>query len=413
MVLALGLLATTPVLGQVKRPTIKPRPVPQITTAARFPALDRSMKSEFIKLDKQGAGGVSGMSVAVMKNGRIVYTKGFGYLNKQDNVAMSAQTPLPWASVSKVLTAVAAWQLINHPQGNLTPDTKVADVVSYWAPQGSTHQEKKKLVTVGNLMNHRAGIGGYSSSGARDISGSEWQAAYDQATSRVRRLGPKPEWDPRASLSYYTTKPLSGGIRTLQGEQKWNYEYTSFGTSVLGAVVDQKARQVSGGRKGYVDWVKQDIGEAVGMKSLKTSNISRQKIPGGGWDSPVTDMAKFMQALANDQLVPMNQLSSAMSLSRGGSYGRGVRRTENPSGSSRWYVGHGGVQTGVRTAMFILTTYNSRTGMVTVAPEKFGVCVMANYGGARRRNADGDILIEQDPYVNLMPIIESAYQATR
>lgn len=63
---------------------------------------------------------ITGMSVAVVKDGKLVYAKGFGYADKERNVKMKAHHLLRMASVSKLFTATAIMKLVEEGKLSLT-----------------------------------------------------------------------------------------------------------------------------------------------------------------------------------------------------------------------------------------------------------------------------------------------------
>ena len=90
-------------------------------------------------------------SFLVAKNGQIIYEKYEGFSNFRDKAAITADTPLHLASVSKVITATAVLTLINA--GKLNLDQKVNTILKTFPyPE----------VTIRTLLNHRSGMRNYS-----------------------------------------------------------------------------------------------------------------------------------------------------------------------------------------------------------------------------------------------------------
>ena len=63
---------------------------------------------------------IVGMSVAVVKDGRLVYAKGFGYADKERNIRMKPHHLLRMASISKLFTATAIMKLVEEGKLSLT-----------------------------------------------------------------------------------------------------------------------------------------------------------------------------------------------------------------------------------------------------------------------------------------------------
>lgn len=90
-------------------------------------------------------------SVLVAKNGHILYEKYSGMSNFKKKEAITAETPLHIASVSKVLTATAVLLLIDSKA--LTLDQKVQSVLPEFPYED---------ITIRMLLNHRSGLRNYS-----------------------------------------------------------------------------------------------------------------------------------------------------------------------------------------------------------------------------------------------------------
>lgn len=98
-----------------------------------------------------------GASVAVAYRDRLIYTRGFGFANREDSVAMQPYNVMRVASVSKLITAIAVMRLVEDqllglndtvfgPRGILN-DTVFAPLKDPRAAQ----------ITVSHLLNHSAG----------------------------------------------------------------------------------------------------------------------------------------------------------------------------------------------------------------------------------------------------------------
>lgn len=87
----------------------------------------------------------------VAKNGQIIFEKYEGISNYKTKVAMTGDTPLHIASVSKVITATAILKLISA--GKITLDQKLNTILKEFPYPD---------VTIKTLLNHRTGIRNYS-----------------------------------------------------------------------------------------------------------------------------------------------------------------------------------------------------------------------------------------------------------
>lgn len=378
--------------AQIRVPSRPQRPT-QLTPAARerlnaaaVKRIDDAMNAELAKVRRQSAG--SGMLVGIVKDNRIIHLKAYGFLNEADRTPMTLETKLSWASISKVITAVATWQQIADRNIDLSLTTRTGNVVDYWLDRRALDRANKSKVTVDQLLTHTSGVGHYTSSPAnRDISNQSWSDHYQ----RVRTITPV-DWNARQSVTYYRDKVIGDG-------NNGNFEYTTFGTCVLAAMLDKKAREATNNRLNYASWVQEKIAAPAGMADLTISNKFRHNLPGAGWTSNVEDLTRFMHALMNDRLVPINNLTESIKPGNrsGAYYGRGLYRK---SIGDQLYIGHRGLQAGSRTSMLILAHHRETRPMGARGPikhvysvdrEKFGVVIMIN---DEARNVDMDAITQ-------------------
>ncbi|MBF0205846.1 MAG: beta-lactamase family protein [Oligoflexia bacterium] len=98
---------------------------------------------------------VPGISIAVIKDGKIVWKRSYGVTNAETKVPVSTETLFQAASISKTVTAVAALRTVE--QGLLSLDEDVNPKLTSWKiPENKFTREKK--VTLRRLLSHSAGV---------------------------------------------------------------------------------------------------------------------------------------------------------------------------------------------------------------------------------------------------------------
>jgi len=127
-VLALALVL---VLGLGLAGCVSTPPVRSATPVAPPAGVARDLQAFADKLDSlRVAKQIPGLSVAVIENGAVIFARGFGHADIENDVAATPDTPYNIASVTKPISAVMA--LLLAERGTLSLDTPMAQY-SDWA----------------------------------------------------------------------------------------------------------------------------------------------------------------------------------------------------------------------------------------------------------------------------------------
>ncbi len=152
---------------------------------------------------------ITGLSIALVDDQRVVWAEGFGYADKEQAQAASAETIYRVGSISKLLTATAAMQLVEQkkldldlPLQKYLPDFSVQSRFQNTAP-----------ITVRNLLTHHSGL-------PRDLSKGMFSARPVSATQFVEQVKHSDvDYPPNLVFSYsnlgftllgYTIQNISG-----------------------------------------------------------------------------------------------------------------------------------------------------------------------------------------------------------
>lgn len=237
------------------------------------------------------ANSVPGISVAVVQNGELVWSEGFGMADLENFVPASPATLYRLGSISKPITATAILQLSEH--GKLDLDAEVQK----YCP---AFPKKEWPITTREVLGHLAGIRHYNPDGKGDI-----------PEDSAKHFASMEE-----SLKIFAADPLVAKPGT-------KFHYSTYGYTLLGCVLEGAS-----GEK-YVDYVKENIFEPAGMEETRDDNFfaivphrtrfyhkdsagvvqnagvldSSYKIPGGGLISSADDMARFEIAMLANKLV--------------------------------------------------------------------------------------------------------------
>ena len=120
--------------------------VPSGTSYAELPATIENYVAEHEET-------TVGVSVTVYDSDGVIYQNGFGYADKENNVAVDNQTVYDWGSTSKLFIWISAMQLVEQGKLNLQTDIKT------YLPDGFLKNlTSDKPITMLDLMNHQAGF---------------------------------------------------------------------------------------------------------------------------------------------------------------------------------------------------------------------------------------------------------------
>jgi CubicO group peptidase (beta-lactamase class C family) len=92
---------------------------------------------------------IPGLSLAVIRNGRVIKEAAYGKASLELNVPITLDTSFPLASMTKIFTAAAVMQLVE--EGKISLDEPVTQILTELPPQWSA-------VTVRHCLSHTSGL---------------------------------------------------------------------------------------------------------------------------------------------------------------------------------------------------------------------------------------------------------------
>jgi len=127
-----------------------------------FPPLSIAQEIDFRELEdylkkEMSANQIPGLAIGVIKEGKIVFCKGFGESDKKAS-QVTADSPFLLASLTKSFTALAISQL--ESQGKVRYTDKVKDHLPFFTLKNTDYSDS---MTIDHLLDHRSGIPGISS----------------------------------------------------------------------------------------------------------------------------------------------------------------------------------------------------------------------------------------------------------
>lgn len=186
-------------------------------------AIDAAMKAIMREHEFPGA------SLAIAREGRLVFARGYGYADREQNRFVSPHDLFRIASISKPITAVAVLRLVE--QGKISLSDKIWSLLALSEPKDARWKE----ITISNLLDHSAGWD-------RDKS-------FDAMFKSVE-FAKEVSVPPPANQANVIHAMLSRDLDFAPGER---YAYSNFGYCLLGRAIEK----VTG--EAYDSYVKRSV----------------------------------------------------------------------------------------------------------------------------------------------------------
>ena len=186
---------------------------------------------------------IPGGAVAVVKDGKLLFARGYGYADVDTHQPVQADALFRIASVSKPITSAAILKLVE--EGKLSFDDHPFAILSdLTAPPGSTEDPRLADITIRHLLEH---AGGWD----RDASGDP----MFMSSSIAAALGTEAPAETEDIIRYMRGQPLDfdPGSR---------YVYSNFGYAVLGRVIEKITGQQ------YEEYVKSTVLAPMGISRM-------------------------------------------------------------------------------------------------------------------------------------------------
>jgi len=198
---------------------------------------------------------IAGASIAVSKDGKLIYARGFGFADTASREKTQPYSKFRIASISKLITAVAVMKLVE--EGKLSLNARVFGPDAILNDTCFSNPKDKRVygITVAHLLSHEAGWT------------QRWGDQMFMPMVVAEKMGVKMPVDTRTIIRFALDKRLHFTPGTGKA-------YSNLGYSILGLVIEK----VSG--MSYEDYCKKYVLEPIGIYDMSLAhNLSSQKAP--------------------------------------------------------------------------------------------------------------------------------------
>lgn len=265
---------------------------------------------------------VPGSAVAVIKDGQVVYQKGFGYANVEKSTPVNTSTGFNIGSISKTVAAWGVMKLVE--QGKVSLDAPVEKYLKRWKLPKSKFDSKG--VTVRRLLSHTAGLSlhGYPGWGPEDK-----LPSIEQSLNGVNN-GP-------------------GDVKLIM-EPGTKWKYSGGGYTICQLLIEE----VSG--QNFSDFMREQVLKPLGMKNsdyqISPRIVKSSAIAYDSWATETPNPLFTAKAAAglHTTIADFSQFALAnLNLSKSQPAGRGVLKPQTvtqmfeavPASKENWGLGYG------------------------------------------------------------------------
>ncbi len=188
---------------------------------------------------------LAGATVAVVKNEKLVYAKGFGYADKEKKEKVEPYHRFRIGSVSKLITAIAILKLVDEGKVGLDDYVFGENGILKGKPYNNIRNRNVYRIKVKHLLNHTAGWSLITYGDPMFI---------PHKIHKMDKVSYPIEFDDVISFVLKRHLPYKPGTR---------FDYSNFGYSLLGRIVEELTGE------GYEEWVQEEVLEPNGIKDMQ------------------------------------------------------------------------------------------------------------------------------------------------
>lgn len=224
-----------------------------------------------------------GLSIGIIQNGNIIYSKGIGLASVESNTKNNTKTVFSIASIAKQFTASCIWVLVQEKKLSLEDDIRkyLPEMPNYGTP-----------IKIKHLLNHTSGIRNYHA--IMDLQGFDYDSEYYnnetvlQLASKQRGLNNRPGEKVLYSNTNYNL--LTAIIERVSGKN-----LNEFATGKLFKPLQMNSSCFKVSNKQIIE--NKGIGYQLSNGEYITNTLTQESYGAGNMASTVEDLAKWISVL--------------------------------------------------------------------------------------------------------------------
>jgi CubicO group peptidase (beta-lactamase class C family) len=225
--------------------------------------------------------GIPGMSLAIVKDDQVIYSKGLGYKDFENKVPVTADTQFAIGSTTKAFTALSV--LMTEDEGKISLDASPRSVLPYFK---MSDPDTDKDITIRDLLTHSSGL---NRTDLAMVTGKLTRAELIRVAGEAKPIGKLREQFGYQNLMYAT----AGEVVAVAQKKPWEkfvperiFEPLGMTNSTMSTKEMEKARDRS-------------FGYNYNFDTKETTKLPYRTIdqvaPAGSINSTANDMAKWLR----------------------------------------------------------------------------------------------------------------------
>lgn len=152
---------------------------------------------------------IVGLSLGIVREGKTVYTQGYGFTSLKQDFPVTNQTVFLSASITKLFTATAIMQMVERGEIHLTD--KIQDIL----PNFRMKDQRYKTITIEHLLTHSSGL--------------PWEHVLENSPNDS------------TALALFVASLKTEKLRFMPGTKMDGSTYSNVAYSILGLIIQQKS----------------------------------------------------------------------------------------------------------------------------------------------------------------------------